>query len=325
MAQMKLFAAGAPELVRCNQKDRFYTDHLTSLLSDLFRQTLPLRLWLRWQRELQLVAELSYHGFTTVLGNQTLGEEYCNIIQVGPSNPVDGRYAVAGFVRRLVPVIVQTVGVYAVEKALEVVYRRIRDRDLLSLQLSAREYELLERIVGYLEDVVSGASRLHLALFYLHGLFYHVGKRLASVKYLMVRYNMAMAQEPSSLHTYRVLGWLILIQLGIQALKVCYNVARRKESQRDEAKDRLQIISEDVEEARDGGMRITWQTPAMDAASQFKCPLCLELCSSQTSTVCGHIFCWVCISEWTSEKAECPVCRTTVQPQQLVCLQHFNI
>ena len=46
MSQFHLLPAGAPELVRTNQKDRFYIDPITSLFSDITRQLLPLRVWL---------------------------------------------------------------------------------------------------------------------------------------------------------------------------------------------------------------------------------------------------------------------------------------
>lgn len=312
---MKLFPAGAPELVRCNQKDRFYTDHLTSILSAISRQVLPLRLWLRWQRELQLVAEVGYYALTTIIGNQTLGEEYCNIIQTGP--PMAARSVAAGFFRRLLSVALQTLGLYAVEKTLEVLQRRIEQRNLNLLQLNEREYEVLEKVVGFLEEVVTGVNQLHLALFYIHGLYYYLGKRLAGIRYLMIRYGTSQVDGLSPLITYRVLGWLVLLQLTIQTVKCCY-----KGKQTGLEGDGHQIRSKGSVDVEEGGMKIVQEATG---PSQFKCPLCLELCSNQTTTVCGHVYCWVCISEWTSEKSECPVCRNEVQPQQLVCLQYFTV
>ena len=114
MSQLQLFAAGAPELVRSNQKDRFYADHIHGLLSDITRQLLPLRWWLTWQRELQLAAETAYYGLTTVLGNQTLGEEYCNTVQVGAPDSRK-KYVVPGAIRRSVAIALQVFGPYLIE------------------------------------------------------------------------------------------------------------------------------------------------------------------------------------------------------------------
>lgn len=316
-SQMRLFPSGAPELVRSNQKDRFYTDHINSLLSDISRQFLPLRLWLRWQREIQLLAELGYYALTTVIGNQTLGEEYCNIIQVGTT--VGGQYKAPGFIRRVLAIIIQTIGVYGIEKLLELLYKRIRERNLGSLRLSEEEYDTLEKIVGFVEDVFTGVSQLHLAFFYIYGFFYHFGKRIAGVRYLMVRYSNASVIQGinSQLTTYRVLGWLIVLQLGIQIIKLFYRLLRKR---RKRVKIELQPNSEDT---TGGGLRITLES-SKERQSRFKCPLCLEKCVSQSATTCGHIFCWSCISDWTSEKSECPVCRTTIHPQQLICLQYFS-
>lgn len=51
------------------------------------------------------------------------------------------------------------------------------------------------------------------------------------------------------------------------------------------------------------------------------CVLCMELLIDPTTTLCGHIFCWNCISEWCREKPECPLCRQANLEQNLLPLQ----
>jgi peroxin-10 len=35
-----------------------------------------------WQKEINTFADVCYYGLTTLLGTQTLGEEYCDIVQI---------------------------------------------------------------------------------------------------------------------------------------------------------------------------------------------------------------------------------------------------
>lgn len=58
MSRLQLVSAGAPELVRSDQKDRFYSSQLASLVSDVVHNLLPLRYVLRWEREFHLLAEV---------------------------------------------------------------------------------------------------------------------------------------------------------------------------------------------------------------------------------------------------------------------------
>jgi peroxin-10 len=41
-------------------------------------------------------------------------------------------------------------------------------------------------------------------------------------------------------------------------------------------------------------------------------------------TVCGHVFCWKCLQQWVSSKGECPLCRTTCRPQDILALHSYT-
>ena len=317
MSKLQLVVAGAPELVRSNQKDRFYTNYINSLLSDISRQNLPIRLWLKWQREFQLLAELTYYGLTTIFGNQTLGEEYCHAIQVGPVQ--QQKYVAAGFLRRNLPVLVQIIGPYAIERMLETLYQKIRDRNI-PLTLNEQQYTQLENVVSFLEDLFNVCSRLHLALFYIQGLFYHFGKRITGIRYLMLRYGLDGTQQ-SQTSTYRILGWLILLQLSVKFFRWLWAVFKKKQRM-----EPSEISVGAFSNPEDGAQfKVVGESSHQQYGSSIKCPLCLELCKVQTASPCGHIFCWECIAECTSEKPECPICRSEVEPQQLIALQHFDV
>ena len=298
MARLHVVPARAPELVRSNQKDIYYVSNTSHLVSEIAKGLVHPYSWIRYQKELQLIAELIYFGFTTVYGNQTLGEEYCNSVLVGQS---ERPYSAASLLRRLIGILLQVGGAYVFRKFTLWLNTRIDAHDL-PLNLTESSYRSLAKVTALCETVLDIVGQFHLALFYSHGAFYHIAKRLAGLHYVMIRYGVPENITQSS--PYKYLGWIMSIQIMVKVIDKIQQLSgnRWSSSKSLASPDRSQDVR----------------------SSSLQCMLCLNSCQSVTSTPCGHIFCWECIVDWSREKEECPLCRSSVLPRQLVHLQNFS-
>lgn len=74
--------AAAPDIIRAHQKDAYFQGVLTNQLSDLHRRLRGARSAHAWAAETRTFAAALYLCLTTLLGNRTLGEEYCDLVQV---------------------------------------------------------------------------------------------------------------------------------------------------------------------------------------------------------------------------------------------------
>ncbi|XP_068589587.1 peroxisome biogenesis factor 10 [Cebidichthys violaceus] len=326
---MPLAPANQSQLIRSIQKDEYYQTFLRNNANEAFQTLAGSKRWLDWRREIELLSDLAYYGLTTFSGYQTLGEEYVNIVQVDPTKrrvPSRARRGLFVLCHAYFPYLVDKVLV-CLENELEcgqerrsgAGQRRAASGPWWSLELWLRRW--MQRAVGLLSEPQKRAcvpavfvlhqgltllNRLHATLFYISGSFYHLSKRAAGISYLRV---MGLGSDDGTIRSsYRLLGALSLLQLLVT---VCLQLNSFRQKQRARQEWKL-YRSLSPQRTHRSGPR---------AAS---CILCLEERRHSTSTPCGHLFCWECITEWCNTKAACPLCREKFQPHRLVYLRNYS-
>ena len=341
--------AAAPDIIRANQKDTYFQGVLYEQFSTILRRLYGSRFAQTYSSEAHTFTELLYLGLTTCIGNRTLGEEYCDIHQIESQSrqlPAIGRRTGYVLSAVLLP--------YTLTKFLPGLRSRIRLRIESNLRQAARgsrhslSYRLQHYTLEHLPTLTSVSTSplyaIFLAIFYLTGSYYHLSKRLFSLRYIFSK-RMAPSEQRVG---YEVLGVLLGLQIVVQA---CMHVQKTMtntisgegatallddgaeidlQSQKDMQQANGFLESPNSMERSDHSrdrISITTNTPLppsslprydlsdpsclawLQPKQQRKCTLCLEPMKDPSSTTCGHTFCFTCILDWLGEKQECPLCR----------------
>ncbi|MCJ1397118.1 peroxisome biogenesis factor 10 [Xylographa trunciseda] len=221
--------AAAPDIIRSNQKDTYFQGVLLENFSDIIRKLYGARFSHNYTSEARTFTELLYLVCTTLLGNRTLGEEYCDIIQVEEDSlQFPSIYRRSGYILStvLLP--------YVLNKTLPTFRNRIRlilesnlkyinrkDDHISSLPFSTR---LQTYLLSNLSTLTSPSSfyALGLSIFYFSGAYYHISKRIIGLRYIFTK-----RLEPSEQRVgYEVLGVLLVLQMAVQGWLHFHNTMR---------------------------------------------------------------------------------------------------
>lgn len=164
------------------------------------------------------LSELLYLCITTLLGNRTLGEEYCDVVQVE-----NDTLRLAGLGRRVGYIASVVFAPWALGKSLPALRRRLKEKLEWNIehakkhqrQKPTRGLRVQEYILEHLDTLTSPNPiyALSLATFYFTGAYYHLSKRLFGLRYIFTKQMKPDEQRVG----YEVLGVLLVLQMGVQA------------------------------------------------------------------------------------------------------------
>ncbi|KAE8554513.1 hypothetical protein EYB25_003052 [Talaromyces marneffei] len=346
--------ATSPDIIRSHEKDAYIVSTLTNQSQSIIRSIKGARYAHGNADTIKNLTELLYFSLTTLIGNRTLGEEYCDVVQLETDT-----LQLPSIVRRSGYIFSSIIIPWVLGRSLPSIRARFRARLERSIarqrtraalkstllqtgnsstkkksQSMFNPLRIQEYILEHLDSLTSPSHvyALSLATFYFTGAYYHLSKRLWGLRYVFTK----QIGESEQRVGYEVLGVLLVLQMTIQGIVHVRDTLQQPSTQTEKIAD-TQAASASKGDAPLSSVQNPISIPTLTAAmarydlaenpqaiswipegQHQKCTLCLEPFKDPSVTTCGHVFCWTCIRDWVREKPECPLCRQEALPSKIL-------
>ncbi|ORY42109.1 hypothetical protein LY90DRAFT_671938 [Neocallimastix californiae] len=297
--------ASQTAIVRSVQFDEYYQDYLINETKNQFKQIFGIRKFIKYENNIALISRFLYYILTSILGSQTLGEEYCELIPINNLNNTPSSKLTKIYIILLHVGFPQFISFF-----LNKLQKATKNQTTLSKDVKPTKKDTLKRIthnqIPKLKILFEKyIYAVHISLFYINGRYYEISKRMFNNRYIFSR----QLQKNEDKNKYEALGYIILFEIFMKLIKNAKSIVLNKGESEDDEKN--ENIPEQYNKLPEGEKTLR------------KCTLCLEFCKDISVTNCGHVFCWNCICEWCQKKNECPLCRQHIQLSQLYRIYNY--
>ncbi|KAJ5082124.1 hypothetical protein N7532_011167 [Penicillium argentinense] len=233
--------ATSPDIIRSHEKDVFLTSGLVQQAQTIVRSLRGARYAHTNSDTIKHLTELLYFSLTTAIGNRTLGEEYCDLVQLEDDTlrlPAIGRRVgyilstilVPWTLQRTLPGLRQRVRNKLERSIAKQQFRNAQQASLLNKptlsspdssnksKSAARPFftklRIQQYILEHLDSItsISPIYALSIATFYFTGSYYHLSKRIWRLRYVFTK----KIEENEQRIGYEVLGVLMVLQIAVQ-------------------------------------------------------------------------------------------------------------
>ncbi|PLN76431.1 peroxisome biosynthesis protein [Aspergillus taichungensis] len=340
--------ATSPDIIRSHEKDVFTTAGLFNQAQNIARSLRGARYAHAHSESIKNLTEILYFSLTTLVGNRTLGEEYCDLVQLE-----DDTLRLPSIARRAGYILSSIMVPWSLQRILPGFRQRLRaklERSIARQQFKAQQQHeaskstkggeskprplftklrIQKYILEHLDSITSLSPiyALNIATFYFSGSYYHLAKRFWGLRYVFTK----KVEDDEQRVGYEVLGVLLVLQIAVQSI---LHIRRVGDSFQQEDRE-LESSAPAGPNGQDDSLGRSIENPSalpllpantarydleedakavpwIPEGQQSKCTLCLESFKDPSVTTCGHVFCWICVRDWVREKPECPLCRQDV-------------
>lgn len=173
-----------------------------------------------------------------------------------------------------------------------------------------------------LDDISSKLEEIEFCYFFINGNFYNFIQRIFNIRYNLKSDNKTQNDLINS-DGFKILGYIISFKLICQFIIFIKHNTSIINKIRKDYKNNLPI----TESQRNLNLHLE-KKKALNlkptTLNRKQCLLCMETRKNTSATLCGHLFCWECITNYLQSTPACPFCRSECYPQGVILIHNLN-